>query len=66
MRQTAPNIARNAVLAAVATAMAATALPAAAAPMSAAAAGGISTASSLPIVQVKNGRNAASSAQSPA
>lgn len=59
MRQTAPMIARNAVLAAVATAMAATALPAAAAPMSAAAAGGISTASSLPIVQVKNGRNAA-------
>ena len=59
MRQTAHNRVRTAVLAAVATAMAATALPAAAAPLSAAAAGGFSSASSLPIVQVKNGRNAA-------
>lgn len=51
--------ARRVVIAAVATAMAATALPAVAAPMSAAGARGLATQSSLPIVQVRNGRNAA-------
>ena len=59
MRQTASTFARNAVLAAVASAMAATALPAAAAPITAAAATGLSGTPDLPIVQVKNGRNAA-------
>ncbi len=59
MRMTAPRTARNAVIAAVATAMAATALPAAAAPFSAVAGQDLATQSSLPIVQVRNGRNAA-------
>lgn len=51
--------ARTVVVAALAAALATSAVPAVAAPMSAAAAGGLAGQSSLPIVQVKNGRNAA-------